>query len=44
MEKNEGLSEDEVRVGKQEVQELTDECSDKITELVEKKIEEIMEI
>lgn len=44
MEKNEGLSEDEVRVGKQEVQELTGEFSDKITELVEKKIEEIMEI
>ncbi len=44
MEKAEGLSEDEVRVGKKEVQDLTDEHIEKIDEFGEDKIEEIMEI
>ncbi|MGC9318919.1 MAG: ribosome recycling factor [Armatimonadota bacterium] len=44
MEKDEGLSEDEVRVGKQEVQELTDEYIEEIEEAGEAKTEEIMEI
>jgi len=44
MEKAEGLSEDEVRVGKKEVQELTDEAIERIDEIGEEKIEEIMEI
>ncbi|MEA3401144.1 MAG: ribosome recycling factor [Armatimonadota bacterium] len=44
MEKAEGLSEDEVRVGKQEVQDLTDEHIEEIEEAGDQKIEEIMEI
>ena len=44
MEKAEGLSEDEVRVGKKEVQELTDGHIEKIDELGEEKVQEIMEI
>lgn len=44
MEKSEGLSEDEVRVGKKEVQELTDEHIAMIDEIGEEKIKEIMEL
>ena len=44
MEKEEGLSEDEVEVGKREVQEMTAEFIEQIDELAEKKTEEIMEI
>lgn len=44
MEKDEGLSEDEVRRGKQEVQEITDEFIEKIDEMLEAKIAEIREI
>ncbi len=44
MEKAEGLSEDEVRVGKEEVQELTDTYIAAIDEIGEQKIEEIMEV
>ncbi len=44
MEKNEGLSEDEVRRGKQEVQEMTDEFIEKADEILEAKIAEIREI
>ena len=44
MEKAEGLSEDEVRVGKQEVQEATDEHIEMIEEAAEAKIEEIKEV
>lgn len=44
MEKEEGLSEDEVRVGKKEVQEITDEAIEKLNEIGEAKIQEIMEL
>ena len=44
MEKEQGLSEDEVEAGKQEVQELTDEFIEQIGQLTEKKVAEIMEI
>ncbi len=44
MEKAEGLSEDEVHIGQKEVQEVTDEISKMIDELVEAKREEIMEV
>lgn len=44
MEKAEGLSEAEVRVGKEEVQDLTDEHIERIEKTGEEKIEEIMEI
>ncbi|MFW5868683.1 MAG: ribosome recycling factor [Armatimonadota bacterium] len=44
MEDAEGLSESEVRVGKEEVQELTDAHVEAIEEIGEEKIEEIMEI
>ena len=44
MEKDEGLSEDEVRAGKKETQDMTDQFIEQIDELAEKKIEEIMEI
>ena len=44
MEKKEGLSEDEVEVGKREVQQMTDDFAEQIDELAEKKIVEIMEI
>lgn len=44
MEKAEGLSEDEVRVGKEEVQDLTNEHVKKIDEIGEEKIKEIMEL
>ncbi len=44
MEKDEGLSEDEVEVGKREVQQMTGDFIEQIDELVEKKIAEIMEI
>jgi len=44
MEKAEGLSEDEVRVGKKEVQEITDEKTEEIDKLLEEKLEEIMEV
>ena len=44
MEKAEGLSEDEVRVGKKEVQDLTDKSTKRIDEIGEEKIQEIMEI
>ncbi len=44
MEKAEGLSEDEVRAGKKDIQELTDEHTDELDEVAEEKIEEIMEV
>ncbi len=44
MEKKESLSEDEVRRGKQEVQDLTDRYVKKIDEAAETKTEEIMEV
>jgi len=44
MEEAEGLSEDEVRRGKAEVQEMTDEFIEKIDEAVEEKIIEVREI
>lgn len=44
MEKKESLSEDEVRRGKQEVQDLTDRYIRKIDEAAEAKTEEIMEV
>lgn len=44
MEKKESLSEDEVRRGKQEVQDLTDKYVRKIDEAAEAKTEEIMEV
>ena len=44
MEQDEGLSEDEVRRGKAEVQEMTDEFIDKIDEVIEEKITEVREI
>ncbi len=44
MEEAEGLSEDEVRVGKKEVQDLTDEYIERIEEIGEEKINEIKEI
>ncbi len=44
MEKKESLSEDEVRRGKQEVQDLTDKFVRKIDEAAEAKTEEIMEV
>lgn len=44
MEKAEGLSEDEVRVGKKEVQDLTDEHIEMMEAAAEAKIEEIKEI
>ena len=44
MEKAEGLSEDEVRVGKKEIQDNTDEATKAIDELVEEKTVEIMEV
>jgi len=43
-EEAEGWSEAEVRAGKEEVQELTDEHIERIEEIGEQKIEEIMEI
>jgi len=44
MEKAEGLSENEVRVGKKEVQEITDEHIKAIDKLLEEKIAEITEV
>ena len=44
MEQAEGLSEDEVRRGKAEVQEMTDEFIKKIDEVVEEKVAEVREI
>lgn len=44
MEKNEGLAEDEVRAGKKEVQELTDDHIAQIDRLLEEKIAEIKEV
>jgi len=44
MEQDEGLSEDEVRRGKAEVQEMTDEFIANIDEVVEEKITEVREI
>ncbi|HCU35499.1 MAG TPA: ribosome recycling factor [Armatimonadetes bacterium] len=44
MEKKESLSEDEVRRGKQEVQDLTDKYVRKIDEAAEARTEEIMEV
>jgi len=44
MEEGEGLSEDEVRRGKAEVQEMTDELIANIDEVVEEKITEVREI
>ncbi|NLO07965.1 MAG: ribosome recycling factor [candidate division WS1 bacterium] len=44
MEKAEGLSEDEVRVGKEEVQDLTNEHVKMIDEIGEEKIKEILEL
>lgn len=42
MEKAEGLSEEEVRAGKKETQEITDEHIEELDEVAEEKIEEIM--
>lgn len=44
MEKAEGLSEDEVRAGKKEVQDITDEHNDELDTIAEEKTEEIMEV
>jgi len=44
MEKAEGLSEDEVRVGKKEVHGNTDEMSKAIDTILEEKIQEMMEV
>jgi len=44
MEKNEGLSADEVKRGEAELQELTDEHVRKLDRLTESKVEEIMEV
>ena len=44
MEDDEGLSEDEVRRGKKEVQEMTDEFIEKTDEVLEAKIAEITEV
>ncbi len=44
MEKEEGLSEDEVRAGEKEAQELHDKQIDRIDELLERKKEEVMEL
>jgi len=44
MEKAEGLSEDEVRAGKKEVQEITDEHIEVLDETAEEKSKEIMEV
>ncbi len=44
MEKNDGLSEDEVRIGEKEVQQATDDMIKKIDGVVEAKREEIMEV
>ncbi len=44
MEEGEGLSEDEVRRGKAEVQEMTDEFIEKIDQAVEEKVAEVREI
>lgn len=44
MEKQEGLSEDEVVAGQKEVQQMTDEFAEQVGQLAEKKIAEIMEI
>ena len=44
MEEGEGLSEDEVRRGKAEIQEMTDEFIEKIDEVIEEKNAEVREI
>ncbi len=44
MEKDEGLSEDEVHIGQKEVQDITAKVTERIDELVEAKREEIMEV
>ena len=44
MEKAEGLSEDEVRAGKREMQEITDEQIEELDEIAEEKMEEIMAV
>jgi ribosome recycling factor len=44
MEKNEGLSEDEVRIGEKEVQKITEEMAAKIDHFIEAKRKEIMEV
>lgn len=44
MEKQEGLSEDEVRAGEKDVQKITDEMIEKIDRLIETKRKEIMEV
>ena len=44
MEKEESLSEDEVRLGQDEIQELTDAHIEELDEAAEQKVEEIMEV
>jgi len=44
MEKNEGLGEDERRVGEKEVQEITDDTVNEIDKVVEAKRKELMEV
>ena len=44
MEEGEGLSEDEVRRGKAEVQEMTDEFIEKVDQAIEEKVAEVREI
>jgi ribosome recycling factor len=44
MEKTEGLSEEEVRAGKKEVQDVTDEHNEELDTIAEEKTEEIMEV
>ena len=44
MEKDEKLSEDEVRIGQEEIQELTDTHIEELDEAAEHKVEEIMEV
>jgi len=44
MEKAEGLSEDEVRAGKREMQEITDEQIEELDEIAEEKMGEIMAV
>jgi ribosome recycling factor len=44
MEKRDGLSEDEVRLGEKEVQKITEDVIEKIDHLIETKRKEIMEV
>jgi ribosome recycling factor len=44
MEKRDGLSEDEVRIGEKEVQKITEEMIQRVDRLIEAKRKEIMEV